>query len=124
MASRTKLQAVRQELGYSAAATITLLQQHADAHRTQIMSPASLKTKLSRWENGHEAVGLPEYRRLFREIYGRTDVELGFPDDDRASSAVEELRARLTAARSVDAATVAAFRSMIDHTRRLDRQFG
>ena len=35
------------------------------------MSPASLKTKLSRWENGHEAVGLPEYRRLFRDIYGR-----------------------------------------------------
>ena len=66
------------------------------------MTSASLKTKLSRWENGHEAVGLPEYRRLFREIYGRTDAELGFPDDYGSSSAAEELRARLIAARSVD----------------------
>ena len=38
---------------------------------------------------------------------------------------MEELRARLIAARSVDPGTVAAFRSMIDHTRlSLDRQFG
>ena len=124
MENRTKLQAVRRELGYPAATVLRLLAERARAHNVAIMTPASLKTKLSRWENGHEAVGLPEYRRLFREIYGRTDAELGFPDDDGASSAVEELRARLTAARSVDAGTVAAFRSMIDHTRRLDRQFG
>jgi tetratricopeptide (TPR) repeat protein len=124
MENRTKLQAVRRELGYPAATVLRLLAERARAHNVGIMTPASLKTKLSRWENGHEAVGLPEYRRLFREIYGRTDVELGFPDDDGTSSAVEELRARLIAARSVDAGTVAAFRSMIDQTRRLDRQFG
>src|SRR5690242_8687143 len=125
MENRTKLQAVRRELGYPAATVLRLLAERARAHNVAIMTPASLKTKLSRWENGHEAVGLPEYRRLFREIYGRTDVELGFPNDDGgAPSAVEELRGRLIAARSVDAGTVVAFRSMIDHTRRLDRQFG
>ena len=123
MENRTKLHAVRRELGCPAA-TLRLLAERARAHNVRIMTPASLKTKLSRWENGHEAVGLPEYRRLFREIYGRTNIELGFPDDGGASSAVEDMRARLTAARSVDAGTVAAFRSMIDHTRRLDRQFG
>src|SRR5690348_10831101 len=117
MASRTKLQAVRQELGYSAAATITLLQQHADAHRTQIMSPASLKTKLSRWENGHEAVGLPEYQRLFREIYGRSDAELGFPTDDEPTP-TDDLRARITAARGVEATMIATFRAQIENTRR------
>jgi len=37
-----------------------------------------LKGKLSRWENGHEQVSEP-YRRLFRELYGRTNAELGFP---------------------------------------------
>ena len=82
MENRTKLQAVRRELGYPAATVLRLLAERARAHNIGIMTPASLKTKLSRWENGHEAVGLPEYRRLFREIYGRTDAELGFPDDD------------------------------------------
>lgn len=123
MAYRTKLQAVRHELGYSATTVISLLLRQAQAHRIPIMTASSLKTKLSRWENGHEAVGLPEYRRLFREIYGRTNAELGFPPDVPPGSA-EELRARIAAARTVDAATVATFRAQIEHTRRLDRQFG
>ena len=96
----------------------------AAAHQIPIMTAASLKTKLSRWENGHEAVGLPEYRRLFREIYGRTDAELGFPTDNGTPRPADELRARLAAARTVDPATITAFRAQIDATRRLDRQFG
>jgi tetratricopeptide (TPR) repeat protein len=123
VAPRTKLQAVRHELGYSAATTISLLTRQAQARRIPIMTAASLKTKLSRWENGHEAVGLPEYRRLFREIYGRTDAELGFPTD-HTPGPTDELRARIAAARTVDAATVATFRAQIEQTRRLDRQFG
>jgi tetratricopeptide (TPR) repeat protein len=124
MEPRTKLQAVRRELGYPAATVLRLLVERARASGVAIMTPTSLKTKLSRWENGHEAVGLPEYRRLFREIYGRTSAELGFPNDDGTTSTDNDLRSRLTLARSVDSSTVAAFRSMIDHTRRLDRQFG
>lgn len=124
MNGKTKLQAVRHELGYSAATTISLLQRRAAAHQITIMSAVSLKTKLSRWENGHEAVGLPEYRRLFREIYGRTDAELGFPTTNGAPGPADELRARLAAARTVDPATVAAFRAQVEATRRLDRQYG
>jgi len=124
MGNRTKLQAVRHELGYSTGTALRLLAERAAARNVAIMTPASLKTKLSRWENGHEAVGLAQYRRLFREVYGRTNAELGFPDDDHVTGPAEELRARLAAARSVDAASVHAFRSMIDHMRRLDRQFG
>ena len=123
MESRTKLQAVRHELGYSTGTVLRLLAERAAARNVTVMTPASLKTKLSRWENGHEAVGLAEYRRLFREVYGRTSAELGFPDDEVEGPA-EELRARLAAARSVDAASVHAFRSMIDRMRQLDRQFG
>ena len=99
---KTKLQAVRTELGYSAATVITLLTRRAAALNIPIMSPASLKTKLSRWENGHEAIGLTDYRRLFREIYGRTNTELGFPPDPEHGPA-DELRARLAVARTVDA---------------------
>ena len=65
-----------------------------------------MKTKLSRWENGHEAVGLPEYRRLFREIYGRTNAELGFPDEPEEDPEAAELRNRLAVARTIDHHTV------------------
>jgi hypothetical protein len=123
MHSATPLQAVRRELGYSAAGVITLLIRRAETHRIPIMTAASLKTKLSRWENGHEAVGLPEYRRLFREVYGRTDAELGFPVHNDPAPA-DDLRARIAASRSVDTATIDAFRTQIDATRRIDRQFG
>src|SRR4051812_4948463 len=114
MSGKTRLQAVRHELGYSAATAISLLRKQAAIHHIPIMTAASLKTKLSRWENGHEAVGLPEYRRLFREIYGRTDAELGFPADTTISAPADELRARLAAARTVDPATIAAFRNQIE----------
>jgi tetratricopeptide (TPR) repeat protein len=124
MSGKTRLAEVRRELGYPAATTISLLQRRAAAYQITIMSAASLKTKLSRWENGHEAVGLPEYRRLFREIYGRTDAELGFPEDNGTPRPANELRARLAAARTIDPATITAFRAQIDATRRLDRQFG
>src|SRR3954471_14285901 len=122
MENRTKLQAVRRELGYPATTVLRLLAERARAHNVAIMTPASLKTKLSRWENGHEAVGLTEYRRLFREIYGRTDTELDFPTDNGTPRPADELRARLAAARTIDPATIAAFRAQIDATRRLDRQ--
>src|SRR3954452_10779310 len=119
---KTKLQEVRNELGYSAATVATLLTRRAHALQIPIMSPASLKTKLSRWENGHEAVGLSEYRRLFRDIYGRTNEELGFPaeDDDEA----EELLAHLSIARTVDTGTVELFRQQVEQARHVDRRFG
>jgi hypothetical protein len=47
---------------------------------TPIASRASLKTELSRWENGHTKVR-PEYRALFRLIYKSSDNELGFRSD-------------------------------------------
>ncbi|WP_037075970.1 hypothetical protein [Pseudonocardia spinosispora] len=123
MVYATKLQATRKQLGYSAADTIALLGARAAKHSIPIMTATSLKTKLSRWENGHEGVGLPEYRQLFREIYGRTNAELGFPDEHIDSEA-EELRSRLAIARTIDTATIDVFRSQIEHTRRVDRQFG
>jgi len=121
--SETKLKQVRRTLGYSASAVISMLLQRADKLNFAVMSPASLKTKLSRWENGHEQVGLAEYRRLFRDIYGRTNEELGFPPDDGADEA-EELIAQLTIARTVDAGTVELFRQQVEQARHVDRQFG
>jgi tetratricopeptide (TPR) repeat protein len=123
MSEETKLKQVRRTLGYSASAVISMLLQRADKLNFAVMSPASLKTKLSRWENGHEQVGLAEYRRLFRDIYGRTNEELGFPPDDGHDEA-DELIAQLTIARTVDAGTVELFRQQVEQARHVDRQFG
>jgi tetratricopeptide (TPR) repeat protein len=119
----TRLQEVRRTLGYSANAVISMLLQRAEKLNYVVMSSASLKTKLSRWENGHEQVSLPEYRRLFRDIYGRTNEELGFPPDSGDDEA-EELLAQLTIARTVDAGTVELFRQQVEQARHVDRQFG
>ena len=54
--SATKLQGVRQLLGYSADKVVTMLLTRAESLNFAVMSASSLKTKLSRWENGHEAV--------------------------------------------------------------------
>ena len=123
MTAKTPLQAVRRQLGYSAEEVIDLLIKRAATLNIPVMSRTSLKTKLSRWENGHESVRLPDYRRLFRETYGRTNEELGFPPEHHDDDA-DELRSRLAVARSIDATTVAIFRAQVDHARRVDRQFG
>jgi tetratricopeptide (TPR) repeat protein len=120
--SATRLQTVRKQLGYSADEVIRLLLQRALALGTPVMTRASLKTKLSRWENGHEAVS-ELYRRLFRDIYGRTNEELGFPSEDDDNEA-NELRSRLAVARTVDAETVEVFRRQVDDARQVDWRFG
>jgi tetratricopeptide (TPR) repeat protein len=115
----TSLQTVRRQLGYTAAHVIDLLTRRADALHLPVANKASLKTKLSRWENGKEQPS-EIYRRLFREIYGRTSAELGFPDEPEAA----ELRSRLAVARTLDQETVEVFRHQVDHARRIDRRFG
>jgi tetratricopeptide (TPR) repeat protein len=61
---------------------------------------------------------------LFREIYGRTNAELGFPDEPAEEPEAAELRARLAMARTVDLETVEVFRHQVDHARQVDRRFG
>lgn len=117
----TQLQAARKQLGYKAGEVIRLLRQRAHSLDIPVMTETSLKTKLSVWENGHEQVSEP-YRRLFREIYGRTNDELGFPADEADQG--DELRARLRLARSIDATTVEVFRQQVDNARHVDRRFG
>ncbi len=119
----TSLQTVRRHLGYTAAQVIDLLTRRADARNLPIATKASLKTKLSRWENGKEQPS-EIYRRLFREIYGRTNAELGFPDEPEEDPEAAELRSRLAVARTVDARTVDIFRHQVDHARHVDRRFG
>jgi tetratricopeptide (TPR) repeat protein len=122
---KTRLQTVRQTAGgtgYSQADVINMLQRRAAMLGMPVMSSASLKTKLSEWENGRSAVSQP-YRRLFRDVYGRTNEELGFPPENEDDEA-DELLARLEIARTIDAGTIDLFRRQVDQARHVDRQFG
>lgn len=118
----TRLQEARRQRGYSAQDVITMMLRRAKTLGIPVMSEKSLKTKLSVWENGRTAVS-PTYQRLFRDIYGLTNEELDFPPE-LDDGEVEELRSRLTIARSVDAGTVALFRQQVENARHVDRQFG
>jgi tetratricopeptide (TPR) repeat protein len=73
----TKLQAARKAQGWSQMRLISELQRQAQKIRMPIAGQASLKTLVSRWENGH-AVPDECYQRLLRAVFGAGNAELGF----------------------------------------------
>ncbi|MFI6235247.1 hypothetical protein ACIBD9_16960 [Micromonospora sp. NPDC050784] len=79
-----------------------------------IAGQASLKTMLSRWENG---TGKPDvvYRQLFCTVYERDEDELGFTEAGRGNPRV---------APSVDRETIDCFRSVFDQHVRADNLMG
>jgi transcriptional regulator with XRE-family HTH domain len=121
--SPTRLRNTRKALGYSQQQVIRRLAQLAQRFDLVIASPSALQTMLSRWENGHDQVTSPDYQRLFREIYGRTNTELGFQDNPEDLS-IDELRDRIHVARTVDTETIDIFREQINAARRNDRKTG
>jgi transcriptional regulator with XRE-family HTH domain len=91
-----------------------------------VAGAASLKTLLSRWENGH-ATPEPQYRALLAELYGRTPAELGIagpPADPEAAGAAARFRAALAAAAAVDGAALNLWREQLDVATRLDDELG
>jgi tetratricopeptide (TPR) repeat protein len=102
---------------------VQLIQRTAERLDIPVMSPSSLAVRISVWENGR-AVPDPSYRRLFREIYGKTNDELGFPDEPDADPLGDELHDRFVVAQRVDAAAVDLFRTQVESFRHADRRFG
>jgi transcriptional regulator with XRE-family HTH domain len=71
------LKAARTARGWSQARVIHDMQRYAAAAGVPVASPDSLKTQLSRWENGHR---MPDavHRQILRAVFGMTDDQLGF----------------------------------------------
>jgi tetratricopeptide (TPR) repeat protein len=88
----------------------------------QVAARSSLAIMISQWENGRR-MPEPPYRRIFREIYGKTNEELGFPSEP-AADALDELADRLVVAKRVDAEMVELFKRQTDLMRHSDRRFG
>jgi len=71
----TRLKAVRQSRGWSQLRLVSELERLAKVRDLPVASRASLKTQVSRWENGHVR---PDgtYAALLAEIYGTTPADL------------------------------------------------
>lgn len=121
---RPTLQAARRARGWSQAEAARELGALARAAGGPAASPASLKSLLSRWENGH-ALPDPHYQALLGELYERTTAELGLaPDEPAPADGAARLRARLAAAAAVDDVVLDAWADQLALGRRLDDEVG
>lgn len=123
MASRIK--AARQDRGWSQTRLIAEMQRLAQRRGDQLPSLETLKSRVSRWENGH-ATPDDFYRQLLREAFGMDDAELGFaaPRQDALITAVDELQLRLSRTKAVDGALLKALQCQTEAIRVQDRQYG
>lgn len=84
------LQAARLEIGWKQTQTIYALRQAAEREGVSIAAVRSLKTMLSKWENGHSRPDAVSQRLLCR-VYGRTASELGFMSQSLATQALSRV---------------------------------
>jgi transcriptional regulator with XRE-family HTH domain len=71
----SRLGEARRARGWTQGQVLLRLRRQADVEGFRLPGEASLRTQLSRWENGRR-VGKEMYRSLFREIFRATDAEL------------------------------------------------
>ena len=121
---RSGLRAARAARGWSQTAAARSLAALARSRGVPVAATASLKTQLSRWENGHAAPDVP-YPALLGELYERsgTELEIDRPPSDAVDPA-ERLRARLAAAAAVDEEVVALWRDQLAAAQGLDDRLG
>ncbi|WP_191304907.1 tetratricopeptide repeat protein [Lentzea cavernae] len=120
---RTRLQAVREQLGHTQAHVVRYFLTRGPQIGVTVASASALPIMISRWENGHVEVAELGYQRLFRELYGRSNEELGFPRETFNQSA-EELRDRLFVAKNIDAGMLDLFQRQVNDLRSSDHRFG
>jgi transcriptional regulator with XRE-family HTH domain len=117
------LRAARTARGWSqsqAARALAALAQERDA---DVAAPASLKTQLSRWENGHAAPDRT-YRELLAELYRRAPADLGLPAAGHDGSPAERVHARVARAAAVDAGVVTLWEGQLAAAAGLDERLG
>jgi tetratricopeptide (TPR) repeat protein len=124
----TPVQRARLDNKMTQVAAMTAFARLAERHGMVAPSTTSLKRMFSRWEN-HPVIPDPPYRKLLRELYGRTDHELGFPadttdDGDSHAEALIEINARLARSQGVDGPLIQYLDQGTHRLRLLDRRVG
>lgn len=112
------LRAARHAQGWSQIEAARALAELARTRGVPVASPASLKTQLSRWENGHATPEQP-YRTLLAELYPGWHP----PRADPIGPA-DRLRARLAAAAAVDDEVVALWHTQLATAQQLSDRLG
>jgi tetratricopeptide (TPR) repeat protein len=123
MSGTTRLRQARLDRGLKQAQVVDRIRAIADRLDLPVMAESSLLVTISTWENGKRTPD-PNYRRIFRELYGKTNEDLGFPADPASEELVDELEDHLVVAGRVDAETIELFRRQTEVVRRSDRRFG
>lgn len=113
----TLLRAARVAADLKQSQVIHALEREAAAERMPIASRASLKTMLSRWENGARVDQL--YQRLLCRVYQALPEDLGFKDEPRPQ-ALRPLRIAPT----MSVETVSYFRNVLAEHVRADNLMG
>lgn len=121
----SRIRTARRDREWSQTRLIAELQRVALRRGIALPSLETLKSRVSRWENGH-ATPDEFYRQLLREALGMDDRELGFEIkvDEPLAAAADELQLRLTLAKAPDGSLLDALRSQTEAIRVEDREFG
>jgi transcriptional regulator with XRE-family HTH domain len=119
--SRSGLRTARAARGWSQAEAARELVALARARGVPVATPSSLKTQLSRWENGHALPDAP-YRALLGTLYD--GAELGLEDAAEIADPAQRLRARVATASAVDADVIALWRDQLTAAQGLDDRLG
>ena len=123
----TRLQAAREARGWSQPQLISRLTAKASVDGAHLPGVASLKSMVSRWENG-KAQPDAMYARLLREVYGLSDAELGLRISTGSALDVEtaanELARHLSTSAGLSMETVKLLQEQTDRYRLLDRPLG
>src|SRR6476659_2918325 len=121
----SRIRTARRDRDWSQTRLIAELQRVALRRGIALPSLETLKSRVSRWENGHS---VPDefYRQLLREAFGMDDHELGFSldADEPLAAAVDELHLRLAFSKATDGALLDALRAQTEAIRLQDREFG
>jgi len=120
------LRAARTALGWSQTDAARELAALGRARGAPVAAAVSLKTLLSRWENGH-AVPEPQYRSLLGELFDRTTAELGLGPataEPCGTTAATRLRDAVAGASAVDDVALGLWREQLAVARRLDDELG
>jgi transcriptional regulator with XRE-family HTH domain len=123
----TRLQAAREARGWSQPQLISRLTAKASSDGVHLPGLVSLKSMVSRWENG-KAQPDPLYARLLREVYGLSDTELGLKISTGSGldveTAADELARHLSTSAGLSMDTVKLLQEQTDRYRLLDRPLG
>jgi transcriptional regulator with XRE-family HTH domain len=123
VSARPALLAARRARGWSQADAAREFAALAHAGGMSGAAPASLKSLLSRWENGHATPDAAN-RALLARLYGRSAAELGLACPDVGTAGAGRLRARLAAAAALDAGLLRTWSDQLDLAHRLDDEVG